>query len=466
MIPLSILDLSVVTTGTKPAAALRNSIDLARHADGLGYVRYWLAEHHNLASVASPAPDLMIGQIAAVTKNIRVGSGGVMLPNHAPLVVAERFKMLEALFPGRIDLGLGRAPGTDGATAHALRSRLDRREGDDFLERLHELRLWETRDFPPSHPYNNVVAMPDDVPLPPIWLLGSSDYSSELAAQVGMGFAFAHHFASYDAVDALMNYRTRFKPSGWRSTPHGILAVAVVAAETDAEAEKLASSMDLNRLRRDRGQYLPLPSVEEALAYPYTDAERASIVRNRSRLFVGSPATVMAKLQPMITASQADELMIITAVYDHDVRNSSYGLLADGFGLGNGAGAEQITGIEPDNAEFAREEFQFLQREGEVLVLGMAIDVGVELRGEEIAVDHVAFQLRHVDAVGGEAAHCLVERGGKVAHPENKRGDQRPRSLFGPVRLARQHHKARGVVGLVLDILGQDIEAVDISRKL
>ena len=160
-----------------PAAALRNSIDLARHVDGLGYVRYWLAEHHNLASVASPAPDLMIGQIAAVTKNIRVGSGGVMLPNHAPLVVAERFKMLEALFPGRIDLGLGRAPGTDGATAHALRSRLDRRDGDDFLERLQELMLWETRDFPAGHPYNNVVAMPDDTPLPPIWLLGSSDYS-------------------------------------------------------------------------------------------------------------------------------------------------------------------------------------------------------------------------------------------------------------------------------------------------
>ena len=139
MVPLSILDLSVVTTGTKPAAALRNSIDLARHADGLGYVRYWLAEHHNLASVASPAPDLMIGQIAAVTSRIRVGSGGVMLPNHAPLVIAERFKMLEALFPGRIDLGLGRAPGTDGATAHALRRRLEVREGDDFLERLHEI---------------------------------------------------------------------------------------------------------------------------------------------------------------------------------------------------------------------------------------------------------------------------------------------------------------------------------------
>src|SRR6202051_4353528 len=317
MIPLSILDLSVVTTGTKPAMALRNSIDLARHRGPLGDCPYWLADHHNLASVASPAPDLMIGQIAAVTKNIRVGSGGVMLPNHAPLMVAERFKMLEALFPGRIDLGLGPPPGTDGTTAFALRSRLDRREGDDFLERLHELTLWETRDFPPNHPFNNVVAMPDDTPLPPIWLLGSSDYSSELAAQVGMGFAFAHHFATHDAIEAMTNYRAHFKPSAWRATPHGILAAAISAAETDAEAERLASSMDLNRLRRDRGQYLPLPSVEEALAYPYTDSERASIARNRSRLFVGSPATVMTKLQPMITTSQAAELMIITSWYVH-----------------------------------------------------------------------------------------------------------------------------------------------------
>jgi luciferase family oxidoreductase group 1 len=339
MIQLSILDLSVVTTATRPAVALRNSIDLARHADQLGYVRYWLAEHHNLASVASPAPDLMIGQIAAVTNRIRVGSGGVMLPNHAPLVVAERFKMLEALFPGRIDLGLGRAPGTDGATAYALRSRLDAREGDDFLERLQELMLWETRDFPPNHPFNKVVAMPDDTPLPPIWLLGSSDYSSELAAQVGMGFAFAHHFASHDAVEALTRYRARFTPSPWRATPHGILAVAVVAAETDAEAERLASSMDLNRLRRDRGQYLPLPSPEEALAYPYTDGERVLVARNRSRLFVGSPATVMQKLQPMIAASQADELMIVTAIYDHDARKKSYGLLAEMFELGTRAAA-------------------------------------------------------------------------------------------------------------------------------
>src|SRR6516225_2369302 len=198
MIPLSVLDLSVVTTVTKPAAALRNSIDLARHVDRLGYVRYWLAEHHNLASVASPAPDVMIGQIAAVTQNIRVGSGGVMLPNHAPLMVAERFKMLEALFPGRIDLGLGRAPGTDPVTSYALRARQDPRAGDEFLERFQELLLLEHGGFPDGHPFRNVRAVPSDVTLPPIWLLGSSGYSAELAAAFGLGFAFAHHFAEYD----------------------------------------------------------------------------------------------------------------------------------------------------------------------------------------------------------------------------------------------------------------------------
>ena len=337
MIPLSILDLSVVTTGTPPSRALRNSIDLAKHADGLGYVRYWLAEHHNLASVASPAPEIMIGQIAAATSRIRVGSGGVMLPNHAPLMVAERFRMLEALFPGRIDLGLGRAPGTDGATAYALRNRMAGREGDDFLERLSELLLWETRRFPEGHPYNNVVAMPNDVSLPPIWLLGSSDFSSDLAAQVGMGFAFAHHFASHDAADAMVHYRARFQGSAWLQAPQAILAVAVICAETDEEAERLASSADLNRLRRDRGEYAPLPSVEEALAYPYSDAEKAKIARNRSRLFVGSPATVREKLQPLIAQCQADELMVVTAMYDHEARKRSYSLLSDAFQLGKAA---------------------------------------------------------------------------------------------------------------------------------
>ena len=339
MPPLSVLDLSVVTTGTQPAQALRNSIDLAREADRLGYTRYWLAEHHGLASVASPAPDIMIGQIAAATARIRVGSGGVMLPNHAPLAVAERFKMLEALFPGRIDLGLGRAPGTDGVTAYALRNRLDARPGDDFLERLQELMLWETREFPPDHPFNKVVAMPDDTPLPPLWLLGSSDYSAQLAAQAGMGFAFAHHFASFDAVAALTHYRAHFSPSRWRQTPQSILAVAVVAAPTDAEAEELAMSMDLNRLQRERGAYLPIPSVEEAKAYPYSEADRVIIARNRAKLFVGAPSTILERLTPLIEATKVDEVMVTSAIYDHDARKRCYRLLAEAFGLERQAAA-------------------------------------------------------------------------------------------------------------------------------
>jgi luciferase family oxidoreductase group 1 len=331
MPPLSVLDLAFVTTGTPPSVALRNSIDLARHVDRLGYRRFWIAEHHNLPSVAIAAPDILIGQIAAVTQNIRVGSGGIMLPNHAPLMVAERFRTLEALFPGRIDLGLGRAPGTDGVTAVALRRRQERREGDDFLERLQELVLWETGGWPPNHPFRNVVAMPSDVHLPPLFLLGSSDYSADLAGRIGMGFAFAHHFATYDAVAAMRSYRERFQPSGWRERPHAILAIAAISAETQAEAERLTSSMDLNWLRRAQGEYHPLPSPEEAAAYPYTDADRARMRKSRERLFVGTPDMIEAQLTPLLEATEADEVMITSAIYDHEARKRSYELLAERF---------------------------------------------------------------------------------------------------------------------------------------
>jgi luciferase family oxidoreductase group 1 len=334
MIPLSLLDLAFVTTGTPPSAALRNSIDLARHADRLGYRRYWIAEHHNLPSVAIAAPDILIGQIAAVTQNIRVGSGGVMLPNHAPLVVAERFRTLEALFPGRIDLGIGRAPGTDGVTAVALRRRQDRREGDDFLERLQELVLWETGGWPANHPFGNVVAMPSDAHLPPLYLLGSSDYSAELAGRIGMGFAFAHHFATYDAVAAMGAYRDKFQPSGWRERPLAILAIAAVCADRDAEAERLASSMDLNWLRRSYGEYHVLPSPEEAAAYPYTEPDRLRMRKSRERLFVGTPDMIEARLMPLIEATKADEVMITSAIYDHAARKRSYELIAGHFMAG------------------------------------------------------------------------------------------------------------------------------------
>jgi luciferase family oxidoreductase group 1 len=336
MIPLSVLDLSPVSAGSSAAQALHNTLDLARLADRLGFTRYWVAEHHNLPAIASSAPDIMIGQIAAVTERMRVGSGGVMLPNHAPLMVAERFKVLEALYPGRIDLGLGRAPGTDPATSYMLRRRQGVSEEDDFLERFQELMLLETRGFPPGHPFANVRAMPSDVPLPPIYLLGSSDYSAQLAGQIGAAFAFAHHFANFDAVEAMRLYRDNFRPSPAHAKPYAILATHVVCADTDAEAERLASTVELNFVRRAKGEYVPLASPEEAAAYDYTPIDKARIAQNRSRLTVGSPATVKARLEPLIKATQADELMVTSMMYDHAARKHCYELLAGAFGEGTG----------------------------------------------------------------------------------------------------------------------------------
>ncbi len=327
MIPLSILDLSPVSAGIPAAQSLRNSLDLARFADTLGYVRYWVAEHHNLPAIASSAPDIMIGQIAAVTKNMRIGSGGVMLPNHAPLVVAERFKVLEALYPGRIDLGLGRAPGTDPATSYMLRRRQGISEEDDFLDRFNELMLLETRGFPVGHPFHNVHAMPSDVPLPPIYLLGSSDYSAQLAGQIGAAYSFAHHFATFPAEEAMRLYRDNFRPSPAHAKPYAILGTHVVCADTDAEAERLAATVDLNIVRRAKGEYQPLASPEDAAAYDYSPVDRQRIAQNRTRLSVGSPATVKTKLEPLIAATRADELMITTMIFDHAARKRSYELL-------------------------------------------------------------------------------------------------------------------------------------------
>jgi len=335
MPPLSVLDLSPVASGSSGAQALANSLDLARLADRLGYTRYWVAEHHNLPSIASSAPEIMIGQIAGATEHLRVGAGGVMLPNHAPLMVAERFKVLEALFPGRIDLGIGRAPGTDPVTSYALRHRqgLSKNEDDDFLQRFQELLLFESRGFPDNHPFRTVRAMPADVALPPIWLLGSSGYSAQLAAAVGAGFSFAHHFSELDPVAPMRHYRDNFRPSGMRAQPYAILGVAVVAAATDAEADRLASTIDLNFVRRAKGEYLPLASPEEASTYPYTPVDRERIRVNRRRVIVGSPATVADRLAALTAATAADELMITTMIYDHAARRRSYELMAEAFAL-------------------------------------------------------------------------------------------------------------------------------------
>jgi luciferase family oxidoreductase group 1 len=333
MLPLSVLDLSFTTTATPGAAALRQTLELARLADRLGYRRFWVAEHHNLPSVASGAPEIMIGAIAAATSRIRVGAGGVMLPNHVPLMVAERFKVLEALHPGRIDLGIGRAPGTDPLTTMALRRHQDGRGEDDFLERFHELMAWKTGAFPEGHPFRKIRVVPEDVPVPPVWLLGSGEYSARLAGEMGLGFAFAHHFASLGADEAIGLYRDRFRPSAWLNRPHAILATSVVCAESDAAAERLAASADYGYVRRQRGQYQPLVSPEEALSHVFAPVEEEARLANRERLFVGSPSTVRDRLGSFAANVQADEVMATSAIFAPEARLRSFELLAGAFGL-------------------------------------------------------------------------------------------------------------------------------------
>lgn len=330
---LSVLDLSPVASGSSSTNALRNTIDLARLADDLGYTRYWLAEHHNTSLIASSVPEVLIGHVASVTRRIRVGSGGVMLPNHAPLRVAETFRMLEALHGGRIDLGLGRAPGTDGMTALALRRSRAALHADDFPEQLTELLAFLSDGFAEDHPYRRIKAIPADVGTPEIWLLGSSDFSARLAAERGLGFTFAHHINPLPAIDALRFYREWFRPSEHLTEPKAMLAVSVICAETDEAADELARPADLTLLRFGQGKSAPLPSVEKATLYPYTDEEREFVRFNRTRLFVGSPATVREGLSHLADQCGVDEIIVTTLMHEHQARRRSYELLAEAFAL-------------------------------------------------------------------------------------------------------------------------------------
>lgn len=331
--PLSVLNLSPVDSGSTGAQALRNTIDLARHADKLGYKRYWLAEHHNTVSLVSSAPEILIGHVADATTNIRVGSGGIMLPNHAPLKVAETFRVLEALHPGRIDLGIGRAPGTDRIAALALRGTEEALGADEFPELLAELLAFTGGQFPEHHPFRSVKATPDDVDLPPIWLLGSSGYSAQAAAQLGLGFAFAHHINPVAALPAIQLYRDNFMPSVYLKEPHIILATSVICAETDEHAEYLASSMRLAWTRMQSGKSAPIPSPEEASAYHYNSLELAHMQSYRARQTLGSPTTVKARLLELVDQTGANELMITTLIYGHENCVRSYELLAEAFEL-------------------------------------------------------------------------------------------------------------------------------------
>jgi luciferase family oxidoreductase group 1 len=323
-VPLSILDLSPIVEGGTAADAFRNSLDLARHAERWGYRRYWLAEHHNMPGVASAATAVVIAHVAAGTTTIRVGAGGVMLPNHSPLIVAEQFGTLESLFPGRIDLGLGRAPGTDSVAAYALRRDLVE-AGENFPRDVVELQSY----FAPVRDGQAVRAVPGAGLNVPIWLLGSSLFSAQLAAELGLPFAFASHFAPDSLIQALDVYRARFKPSASLAAPYAMAGIAVFAADTDAEARRLATSAQRQFLNLRRGRPGPLQPPVDSLDGEWSSAERAGVEHALHYAAIGSAVTVREKLAAFTAATRVDEIMIATQIYSHEARLHSYQIVAE-----------------------------------------------------------------------------------------------------------------------------------------
>jgi luciferase family oxidoreductase group 1 len=328
-IPLSILDLVPIGTGSTAVQALRESTELALLADRLGYTRYWFAEHHGMPSIASSSPEVLIAHIAAITSRIRVGSGGVMLQNHVPLKLAESFHTLEALHPGRIDLGIGRAPGTDPATSRALRPF----SPNEFAEQWQELVGLSGGFLPDDHAFRSVRVIPAGVELPPIWLLGSSGASAQFAGSHGVGYSFASHFSPAPAAPAVQAYRASFRPSDRFADPHVILAVSAICAESEDAADYLASTGDLVWVRLQRGEFLPLPSSEEARVYPFTPQERVVAERWRALQHIGTPDVVRSSIERAAAQAEADEVMVTTMVHDPAARRRSYQLLAEAFGL-------------------------------------------------------------------------------------------------------------------------------------
>ncbi|AXI77689.1 LLM class flavin-dependent oxidoreductase [Peterkaempfera bronchialis] len=337
--PLSILDLATVGAGYTPGEALKATTELARRAEEWGYHRFWVAEHHGMPGVASSSPPVLIAHLAAATRTLRLGSGGVMLPNHAPLAVAEQFGLLHALHPGRIDLGLGRAPGTDQATARALRRGLG--EGaDDFPQQLAELTGFLDGGFPPGHPYERITAVPGPTrdgggPLgrPPVWLLGSSGFSARLAGQLGLPFAFAHHFSAANTVPALDLYRSSFQPSEALDEPYAVIGVSAVAAESEQQALRLARSGGLSMLRLRRGRPGLIPTPEEAESYPYSDLELGFLDDWLANVVLGEPGRVRDGLEELRKRTGAQELMVTSHIHGHEARIASYGLIAEAYGL-------------------------------------------------------------------------------------------------------------------------------------
>ncbi len=330
---LSVLDQSPVRSGGTAADAIRETLELAQAAERLGYHRYWLAEHHSSRGLAGSSPEVLIGQVAARTTRIRVGAGGVMLGHYSAFKVAENFRMLETLFPGRIDLGIGRAPGSDQRTARALAHGPGALGVEHFPDQVADLIGFLHNTIDPGHQFAGVRAMPDGPGGPELWLLGSSDQSAAIAAHFGTAFSFAHFISSEGGAGVTRAYAEQFRPSPYLAAPRASLAVFVVCADTEAEAKRLALSRDLFLLWLSTGRSGAYPSVEEAEAYPYSARERAIVEYNRQRTIAGAPEQVMARLLDFGAEYGVDEFVIVTITHDFKARLRSYELLADVFGL-------------------------------------------------------------------------------------------------------------------------------------
>ncbi|WP_158931938.1 LLM class flavin-dependent oxidoreductase [Acidisphaera sp. S103] len=329
MLRLSVLDQSTIVTGRSPDESIRESIALAQHCEALGYARYWCAEHHNSDSQAGTAPEILIAAIAATTQRIRVGSAGVMLPHYSALKVAEQFRVLDAIAPGRIDLGLGRAPGSDGRTAYALNPQAET-AADKFPADVRDLMAWLSgTKLIENHPFREIRAQPGGPTTPEVWILGSSDYGAQVAAYFGLPFCFAHFITDGRGVEqAMAMYREGYRPSEAHPAPHAALCVWAMAADTQEEAARLFQSRLVSRMNRDRGIFAALPSPEEAAAQVYTGGEAERAERMRSRALFGTPDVVAGKLRALAAGCEVEEIAVLTTLHDKQARRHSYALLA------------------------------------------------------------------------------------------------------------------------------------------
>ncbi len=347
VLTLSVLDQSPIPSGATSADALQATLDLAEVADRLGYHRYWLAEHHSFRALAGTAPEILISQVAARTRRIRIGSGGVMLPHYSALKVAESFRMLQALFGDRIDLGIGRAPGSDQLTAAALRSGGGPATVAQFPEQVAELLGFLHDSLPTDHPFARVRVMPEPSGAPDVWLLGSGGDSAACAAYFGLPYSYAHFINPHGGPQQISAYSERFQAGPYRSSPEASMCVSTICAESDSEAQRLASSLRLWRLRLEQGDPGPIPSVEEAEFYPYTPAEEARMMELATRFTVGAPEHVADRLSELAEAHGVSEVLIVTICHDPRARIRSYELIAEAFGIGTKTEGAEATASTP-----------------------------------------------------------------------------------------------------------------------